>query len=406
MNKSLFFILIALFVSVRGVMELVTLPEAAQKDGAVCLDGSPAAYYFRAATTSADADKWVLFFQGGGWCYKPEDCAARAATALGSSARMPATLAIGGPLAEDAAENPDFASWNHVVFAYCDGASFTGTADEPDEVDGRKVYYRGFRNFEAVLADLLARRGLRKATQVLLSGDSAGGLAAFVHADHVAERLPATVQRYKVAPLSGLFLNHRNVADEPVYEQQIQRVFLMQNSSSGVDVHCLVSKSPRYMHLCMFGAETIGHTSAPVFVVNSVYDKWSLRCILTAEPVDAASAQNGNCTAAPGWAKCINHEACAADQWAALNTQWGDDFREMLAANRGFHNPGNGVFAHSCYLHNAEITGHWNKVTVNGVSIRKALGLWFFSNNDPAEKHTYVDCTLDGNFHCNPSCDL
>jgi hypothetical protein len=46
------------------VSELVLMTEAAQRDGAVCLDGSPGGYYFR---EGAVKDKFVIFFQGGGW---------------------------------------------------------------------------------------------------------------------------------------------------------------------------------------------------------------------------------------------------------------------------------------------------------------------------------------------------
>jgi hypothetical protein len=42
-------------------MTLVKLTEAVA-DGAVCLDGSPIAYYIRRNVSS---DQWVVFFQGG-----------------------------------------------------------------------------------------------------------------------------------------------------------------------------------------------------------------------------------------------------------------------------------------------------------------------------------------------------
>ena len=52
-------------------LDLIVLPPSvADRYGAKCLDGSPPALYFKAANTSADpsaANKWVLFFKGGGW---------------------------------------------------------------------------------------------------------------------------------------------------------------------------------------------------------------------------------------------------------------------------------------------------------------------------------------------------
>jgi hypothetical protein len=49
-----------------GVLELTLLPDAAKTDGAVCLDGSPAGYYWRAGV-GEDAKKFLIIFNGGGW---------------------------------------------------------------------------------------------------------------------------------------------------------------------------------------------------------------------------------------------------------------------------------------------------------------------------------------------------
>ena len=50
-----------------GALDRVLLTDAAARDGAVCLDGSPAAYYWRAGSGSGK-NSWVLFLEGGGWC--------------------------------------------------------------------------------------------------------------------------------------------------------------------------------------------------------------------------------------------------------------------------------------------------------------------------------------------------
>lgn len=391
---------------VEGSMKLVKLEEAAKREGAVCLDGSPAAYYIEKATLSENADKWVLYFQSGGWCYKPEDCLERSRTNLGSSRDLAATISPTGILSGSAKENPDFCTWNRVVLTYCDGASFSGDAAAPAVVNGTALYYRGHRNLLAVVADLRARHGLGKATQVLLTGASAGGLAALLHADEVRALLPGTLRRYKAAAMSGVFLAHANLRGEPVYAAQMARVFAMQNASAGVAPRCLAAHTPSDAHACLFAAEALGYVESPVFVMNSVYDKWCLRCILAAAPVDAGSAQNGNCSAIPGWRACINDAACTPEQLALLDRAWGDDFRAAVAAQPAFRRAGNGLYAYSCIDHGAEILGKWNKITINGVSIREALTKWFFSEGEPAEDHTYTDCTLNGKYQCNPSCSL
>ena len=59
-------------------MKLYKMHDFARSHGAVCLDGSPGAFYFRPATDPAHKDDWMLHFKGAGWCYDKvsrTDCA-------------------------------------------------------------------------------------------------------------------------------------------------------------------------------------------------------------------------------------------------------------------------------------------------------------------------------------------
>ncbi len=47
--------------------------------------------YYYSYGSGASANKWIIFFQGGGWCYSVNGCYARSLTALGSSKSWPAT---------------------------------------------------------------------------------------------------------------------------------------------------------------------------------------------------------------------------------------------------------------------------------------------------------------------------
>ena len=97
-----------------------------------------------------------------------------------------------------------------LICAYI-GNSFSGNNDDAVVVDGNPLYFRGRRNLDAALADISANYGYSKATKVLLSGCSAGGLSTFLHADYVNSLLPASVIQYGAAPISGFFLDHTNV---------------------------------------------------------------------------------------------------------------------------------------------------------------------------------------------------
>jgi hypothetical protein len=56
--------------------------------GVSCIDGSEPAYYYREGHGNG-SDKWLVYFEGGGWCYNITQYAYRAYTDLGSSAKYP-----------------------------------------------------------------------------------------------------------------------------------------------------------------------------------------------------------------------------------------------------------------------------------------------------------------------------
>ncbi|CAI5981420.1 unnamed protein product, partial [Closterium sp. NIES-65] len=84
-----------------------------------------------------------------------------------------------------------FFNWNMVYIRYCDGASFIGNVDEPirDHEGKPQIYMRGRRVFNAILSHLLAHHSMRSASHILLSGCSAGGLAALLLCDSLADRM-------------------------------------------------------------------------------------------------------------------------------------------------------------------------------------------------------------------------
>ena len=141
--------LLAAFASATSFIQpmgLHLLPEdVANSTGAVCLDGSPPGFYFTKASDPAKADKWVIFFRGGGWCYDEKDCLNRAKTALGSTRDLTTDWMMGGIMNSDQNINPEFAGYNRVLLWYCDGASFSGNRDTPINVNGTNLYFRGHR---------------------------------------------------------------------------------------------------------------------------------------------------------------------------------------------------------------------------------------------------------------------
>ena len=136
-----------------GNWSLVKLQSAATgPEHAVCLDGSPYAFYMRPSITNAsDNSKWVVFMEGGGWCGSDANCAQRALTPLGSSTSYGPDP---GPTEADALFD-DFGDAVAVYAKYCDGGSWTGNVTEPITVGKQQIWYRGRPLLDALLDELL-----------------------------------------------------------------------------------------------------------------------------------------------------------------------------------------------------------------------------------------------------------
>ena len=173
---------------------------------AVCLDGSPGSFYFSPAPTQSR--NWLIYFSGGGWCSLDvpinsplsstvDHCYMRAFSSLGSSLKLPQIINFSYPgfLSRSSHENPHFSDWNMAVLNYCDGLSFSGRRPSSLNLTGpygqKEIFLRGGFVREAahrMLADL----GLSSAKNVLISGSSAGGLAAFLSIQWWSAALPSS----------------------------------------------------------------------------------------------------------------------------------------------------------------------------------------------------------------------
>lgn len=389
-----------------------------KKAGAVCIDGSPAGFYFSPAVGNKNTNDWQLYFEGGGWCYDEEDCYGRSQKNLGSSTNWPPTKGGGGLISEDCSVNPDFCNFNRVYMAYCDGNSFSGNRDEPVMHNGKPLYFRGRRIIDTVLSYLTENHNLGAAENVLLTGCSAGGLATYLHTDYVGDTLKAQVsslKKYKAASISGFFLLHNTVEDKPVYPTEMKYIFNLANSTHGVNDACIAAQQPGDEWKCNFAEEAYAHTHSPTFPLNSALDSWQTGCIYTSELAPGFPNQNGTengvCGAAGNWSSCSrNPESCNQKEMKVMN-QYIADFETKMNVNGAatYNKPGNGAFIHSCHTHCEAQSGSWNSFKIGGVSMQQAVSKWWNSDGtDPASKHSYTPCSYNdgaaGPRKCNPTC--
>ena len=319
-----------------------------------CIDGSPATYYFRAGS-GIGATKWVIFHQGGGWCVSLSDCRARAATALGSSVNYTTELALPDEmLSANATANPLLHNWNVAYLPYCDGGSFVGDAVANDTQG--ELHFRGRATRQATLAALLADHGLAVASEAIVSGGSAGGLAAFLHADWWCDALAkknGALRKCVALPDSGFFLDYespRATAEPPptkyragyfrAYMEWAYRAF---NASGGLHVDCVAAMASRGTeHLCMFAEHTAPFVHTPLFALQSQYDSWQRYFVIDS----MAEAQ-----------------------------RLGDNITARLLANALTPHPQNGAFLSACGYH----TGGWGWLKIDGDWQRDAFASWYAS---------------------------
>ena len=267
------------------------LTDAAKATGAVCLDGSPPGYYIRPGV-GADARKFKIHFKGGGWCLDDASCYARSQGWLGSSKTWGAKPATGHDathnpsegtfgLLSNASDNP-LQNWTAIFVEYCDGTSYTSERAAPVIIaPGKTIYYRGKRIFDALVDDWLASGGMDSATDVVMSGTSAGGLTCYLHAEALRRRLPKATKLWAV-PDAGFFLDLPNADGVNAWRTTLNGGFAAWNGTGNTPSSCLAAyREPEDQWHCHFPNYILPLVkSVPFFVMNSLYDSFQIGNIL------------------------------------------------------------------------------------------------------------------------------
>lgn len=277
----------------RGGMDLpkstavnvTLLPQNKGNESPACLDGSPYGYYYVPSKTKST--KWTISISGGGWCYNEDLCLSRASTDLGSSKNWKAAGCGCMNIRDNALpsdKDPIDHDCNCIYMPYGDGASFSGYRADPWPVPnspGSTLYFRGIKNLDATIQQAFTL-GMDKATDVVLTGGSAGGLSTFLHLDRLANSLKQVAPSVKVrgAPVVGYFLDHDNVKhDSNNYTAWMKYIYHMQNltfgSDGGLTASC-GSKYPQAPHYCFMSPHMNQVIQTPFFVFNSKFDSWQL----------------------------------------------------------------------------------------------------------------------------------
>jgi hypothetical protein len=356
------------------VAHRVLLTEAAARDGAVAIDGSAGSYHIaKSPPSSPNASKWHVHLQGGGWCWTVADCAGRALGSKGSSDLAPnnhstkilpdeCACAQSGYFSADPRRNPTMHDWNHAHINYVDGGSFSGNRSAPvlDPATNQTLYFRGKRVLRAVLLDMLASQGMDAATEVVLTGCSAGGLAVYLQADYVRSLLPKATQLVAV-PDSGYF--YAKGSFEGLMRNAATRFFNMETNSA-----CETSRATKAGD-CAFAQFVAPFVKTPIFAVQSIFDGWQMDEI--ARP--------------PDWGRVVNssfgEHCCKGESTAcrAAVNRFGSELNSSL--NVLLSDPKNGGFIDSCNHHcgswASDLTMSFINPRVGGVEVGAAFDHWY-----------------------------
>eukprot|EP00038_Savillea_parva_P030536 m.78377 g.78377 ORF g.78377 m.78377 type:complete len:475 (+) comp9215_c0_seq2:46-1470(+) len=358
--------------------------------GSHCLDGSPAGYYFRPAQSQRGQTRWVIYLEGGGLCYDPNSCKSRTKTHLGSSTQWAKNKTGSASVNVDSAKNPDFWDANHVFVPYCTGDLHTGQVNKTGLLTF-DLYFSGHENLVKIISHLEhSYAPFKDATDVMLTGDSAGGMGTFYNVDWLADTMHwATV---KGVPVGGWFFpgfaddqpdnqwapptnypewtNNETGAmiAEVGYLTALYRTYIHPNCDEPIPFHC---GSVNVMY---------NHIRAPLFVLQNMYDTNQINSQLFM----------------PG----CSGDACTEKQKDFVR-YYGHSIRKSTHQILTNERKKDGLFLPSCYAH-CEGINIEGTTDINGYKPTELVGDWFFNRNGRNPYRVVDDCPED--LPCNAHC--
>ena len=273
--------LLILHLIVFSVDSIIPLRKLHEKR-ARCLDGSVSGYYLEKAVDPSTELKWVLYLNGGGECDSKEGCYSHLQSELGSSDYFKSNYSDSSSwyfASGYCPYNPSFCTWNHVNVPYCSQDLHSGTREEAT-AETWDLFFAGHLIIESIL-DELDHMGLEKATDIILTGVSAGGLGTYMNIDYIKDRYPNA--RVTAATIAGYYFyatyyegtNHTNPEDNIADFTTDGMVNLYELYQSYVDESCAKAMQSSSMHpsACMMANYSLPYLKSDIFAVQSLTDK-------------------------------------------------------------------------------------------------------------------------------------
>lgn len=371
MSLSLVYISV-LFLTFPAIVWCKSAPLTHLSDPlARCMDGSLGGYYYQKSSHTASETNWILDLEGGGECTTSKRCIPISETSLGSSKHFSKSYSFSGHfyMDDDSSSNPDFHNWNHVYFPYCSQDLWTGQQLSKSK-ETFNLYFSGHHILKAIL-DELDHHGLKNATTIILSGESAGGFGVYSNVDWLQERysnakvVGAPIAGYEdfAYPYTGPGHTGSTLADftPGAWPQHLT----LWNSS--LNTNCLSAHKSKPW-TCELPALSYQHIQSPLFIVEAQSDSVVLK--------------------GHDWIPSNHNTAPILAYFKEFHANQSKSL-ELAMSTNSIH----GVFNPACFIH----TGFTNSILLDGKNYRQAFGDWLLRSKKIKLQDNCGEL-------CNPTC--
>eukprot|EP01084_Bolivina_argentea_P141554 248729_1 len=346
---------------------------------AVCLDGTPGLFYI---SEGKENNKFVLFFEGGGVCsglsQSPEPscfdtCYSRSKKGMGSTKTDRPWLDmndIAPVVSNNKTENPLMADWNHIFIRYCDGGFYAGNKTEPDTYNNTKIYYRGSIILYEIIDHLINNYKLKEATDIVISGCSAGAQAVYININKMYQWMGLDGQKVNIYTIadSGFIIDYNGVNNDTEMSVGQGVAYYEHNMAGSVPLKCIEDTNNNKMdpYHCIFPQYNSKYIEENVnfFALQSQYDAFQINCVL--------GSNDGK-----------------------LIQDFGMNLENMVNDSLLLNKPNHGAMIDSCHHH----CGGWNTIELNGVTQCDAFT--DFYNNKQKQRIWYQNQTFPCDSCCN-----
>ena len=264
-----------------------------------------------------------------------------------------------------------------VWFAYCDGTSQLSDRVTPLIVEGTPVHLRGRAILDAHLFELERLYGfLSTATEVIVSGTSAGALSAYMHSSYIATRVPHA--RLVAVPDAGWWwdsLAYNSTTSHPFVDMLVPAISpsLWNATLRGSGARCLAEHAPTGDAVrCYTQPHAYAYLDVPTFIVQSKIDTANLAYCRRMPCRLSGDSGTGSCS----------------PQEVASILAFGDAMEASIVTAQAAFGARDGHFLTSCNQHEESCqAADWYGVTIGGATMNSAFGAWYGGGGPSASRN-------------------